>query len=177
MLSCNQHNKNIAPIDIDMSTRPVMHGEDISSLISDSGITRFRLETKVWDIYANDTASYWHFPQGIRVEQFDSLFQTSGYVQADTAYYFEKTGLWRLVNNVFVRNMEGVSCETSELFWNSKEPASSQQSIYTDKFAKITMPDRIVTTVGFKSSQSMTDYILYDNTMETEIDKNNPQSD
>jgi LPS export ABC transporter protein LptC len=170
MLSCSPRNKN-ATVDVNANARPVLHGEDISSLISDSGITRFRLETKVWDAYSNDTASYWYFPEGIYVEQFDSLFQVTGYVKADTAYYFDKTGLWRLIKNVLLKNVEGATCETSELFWNSKEPESSIQSIYTDKLVKITTPDKVITSIGFKSNRSLTEYRLYQNTLETEIEQ------
>jgi len=173
MLSCGQRSKRIATIDVDAENRPMLHGEDISSLISDSGVTRFRLETRVWDAYSTDTGSYWHFPEGIYVEQFDSLFQVSGYVRADTAYYFENTGRWRLINNVLIKNVEETTCETSELFWNSREPAASVHSIYTNKFVKITTPTRIITAEALKSNQSLTTYILYGNTMETEIDEAN----
>jgi LPS export ABC transporter protein LptC len=172
--SCNRRQQNVATIDV--NTSPMMHGEDITSLISDSGVTRFRLETKVWDAYVNDTTSFWHFPQGIYIEQFDSLFQVSGHVEADTAYYFDQTGIWRLVQNVRIKNAEGTTCETSELYWNSKEPPSSLQSIYTERFATITTPNKFITTEGFKANQSLTKYILYDNVMETEIDETAPSS-
>jgi LPS export ABC transporter protein LptC len=167
-LSCSRRNKSITMINV-AGALPVLHGENITSLISDSGVTRFRLETKVWDAYASDTAPYWYFPEGLYVEQFDSLFQVSGYVKADTAYYFERTGLWRLLHNVLIKNAEGTTCKTSELFWNQKEPASSLQSIYSDKFVEITTPDEVITAIGFKSNQSLTKYTLYQTTLETEI--------
>jgi hypothetical protein len=174
MLSCGQRNKSIAAVSVN---RPLLHDEGISALISDSGVTRFRLETEIWDVYSNDTASYWYFPEGIYLEQFDSLFQVSGYAQADTAYYFDKTGLWRLISNVLIKNAEGTTCETSELFWNSKEPPTSIQAVYTDKFVKITTPDKVITTEGLKSNQSLTEYRLYKNTLETEIDENKPAAE
>ena len=173
MLSCSQRNTGITTIDVDVTTQPLLHGEVISSLISDSGVTRFRLETKVWDTYSNDTIAYSYFPEGIYVEQFDSLFQVSGYVRADTAYYFERTGLWRLIGNVLIKSVEGNICETSELFWNSREPASSMESIHTDKFVQITTPTKFITAEGLKANQSLTKYIFYKNTLETEINKNN----
>jgi LPS export ABC transporter protein LptC len=171
-LSCNRRSASTAAVDVNANEQLLLHGEDISSLISDSGVTRFRLETKVWDVHSNDTTSYWYFPQGIRVDQFDSLFQVSGYAQADTAYYFDKTGLWQLVHNVLIKNAEGTTCETSELFWDTKEPPASIHSIYTDKFVKITKPGKVITAEGFKSNQSLTKYVLYKNTLVTEIDKN-----
>ncbi|GHV58299.1 LPS export ABC transporter periplasmic protein LptC [Bacteroidia bacterium] len=174
MLSCGQRNKSIAVVDVNVSDRPMLHGEGISSLISDSGITRFRLEAEVWDAYSNDSVSYWYFPEGFYAEQFDSLFQVSGYVKADTAYYFEKIGLWKLINNVFIKQLESATtCETSELFWDTKEPATSVRTLYTDKFVKITTPDKVITTEGFKSNRALTHYILYENTLVTEMEEDN----
>ncbi|GHS98730.1 LPS export ABC transporter periplasmic protein LptC [Bacteroidia bacterium] len=158
-------------VELDAGALPNLHGEDIISLISDSGITRLRLITKAQDIYSNDTNAYWHFPKGIYVEQFDSLFQVTGHVKADTAYRYDKTGLWRLIGNVFLENVEGTTCETSELFWREKEPAFSNNSIYTDKFVKITTKDKIITAQGMKSNQSLTDYVFYGNALETTIDE------
>ena len=171
MLSCSQGKKGIATVDVDAGVIPSFHGEDISSLISDSGITRYRLAAKIWDIYSNDTVPYWHFPEGVYVEQFDSLFRVSGYIQADTAYFFERTGLWRAIGNVFIKNLEGTTCETSELFWNQREPANSVNAIYTDQFVKITTKDKIMTAHGMKSNQSLTRYIFYANAMEATIDE------
>jgi LPS export ABC transporter protein LptC len=173
MISCSRGNKGISTVHLDANALPMMHGEEISSLISDSGITRLRLTAKVWDMYSNDTASYWHFPEGIYVEKFDSLFQVDGYVKADTAYYFENIELWKLIGNVFIQNMEGTTCETSELFWNRKEPASSINSIYTDKFVRITKKDKVSTAEGMKTNQTLTRYTFYKNAMETTIEENN----
>ena len=174
MLSCSQRNKGLTTIEVNVENRPLLHGEGISQLISDSGVTRFHLEAEIWDAYANDTTSYWFFPKGIYVEQYDSLFQVSGYVRADTAYCYDRMGLWHLIHNVVVRNAEGTTTfETSELFWNQKEPATSRESIYTDKFVKITTPIEVITSKGIKSNQSLTKYILYENGFEKEIDEVN----
>jgi hypothetical protein len=173
MLSCSQHHKDIATIDLNASARPMLHDENISALISDSGVTRIRLEAAVRDIYSSDTASYWYFPEGIYVEQFDSLFQVSGFARAYTPCHFDKTGIWRLLKNVVIKSDAGTTCETSELYWNSKEPASSLQAIYTDKFVTITTPDKTITSAGLKANLSLTNYILYANTLETEIEPDN----
>ena len=173
MLSCSQRNTGITTIDGDVETQRISHGEDLVGLISDSGIIRGRLVTKVQDAYTNDTESYSHFPEGIYFEQFDSLFQISGTVRADTAYHYEKTDLWRLIGNVVVKNAGGTTCETSELFWNSRAPANSRKSFYTDKFVKITTPTKVTTSEGMESNQSLTNYIFYSNAMEFEVDEDN----
>ena len=173
MLSCGQRNKGITTIDVNVEDQPFVRSEGNSALISDSGVTRARLVAKVWEAYSNDTISYVYYPEGIYVEQFDSLFQVSGTAEADTAYYFDRTGRWHLISNVLIKSTEGTVCETSEMFWNSREPATSLESIYTDKFVKITTPTKFITAEGMKSNQSLSKYIFYGNTLETEIDEVN----
>jgi lipopolysaccharide export system protein LptC len=174
MISCSQHNTGITAIDVDVEILPIMRTNDASTLITDSGGTIIRATYKVMDVYSSDSVSYLYFPEGIYVEQFDSLFQVSEFVKADTAYYFDRKGLWRLVNNVLIKNItEGNTCETSEMFWNSNEPSNSMQAFYTDKFVKITEPTRITTAIGLKSNQSMTKWTLYNNSFDAEIDETN----
>jgi len=166
--------KKIATVDVDAKVLPSMHGEGISSLISDSGITRYRLQTKVWDIYSSDTGAYWHFPQGFYVEQFDSVFNVEGFIRSDTAYYFERSKLWRLVGNVHTQNLLGWKFDTSELYWNQMEPSNSLNSIYTDSIVRIDKNEgeKIVVSRGMKSNQSMTHYILYKSYMESTFNEN-----
>ncbi|GHT77835.1 hypothetical protein AGMMS50262_19830 [Bacteroidia bacterium] len=156
---------------------PVAHAEEVTSLISDSGITRYRMQTAVWDIYTGDTLSYWYFPEGVYLEKFDSIFTVEGSIKADTAYYFQEKDLWRLVGNVKIQNLAGYRFETDELFWNKKEPPFSKNAIYTDKFVRIENGDRIVTSIGLRSNQDMTDYTLYFNTVETVVNDNPPPND
>jgi LPS export ABC transporter protein LptC len=154
---------------------PTIHGENIVSLISDSGITRYRLHAKTWDMYVNDTVPYWFFPEGIYIEKFDSLFNTEGYIKADTAYFFEKKELWQLIGNVHIQNIAGDVFDTSEMFYDQKKPANSVDAIYSDKFVRVvTATNWIVTGEGFRSNQTMSNYRFYHNTFETIIDENEP---
>lgn len=161
MVSCGKKKSGISTVTVDAEEMPMVHTENITSLISDSGITRIRLNTKVWDIFQSDSASYWYFPEGIYIEQFDSLFNIEGSLKADTAYHYVTRSLWRVIGNVYIRNLQGLIFETSELFWDGK-PVSPSYAIYTDKFVKVTTPEgRIVTGVGMHSDIQMNDYVFY----------------
>ena len=171
LIACNK-GKGISTISVDAETLPAMHTKGSTSLISDSGVIRYRFQAEVWDIYSNDTSSYWYFPEGIYIEKFDSLFNVDGWIKADTAYYFETIGLWQVKENVFIQNLEGHQFETSELFWDSKADPNSINSIYTDQFVRIDLGDRIVTSQGLRSNQAMTRYVLYSSTIEAIINEN-----
>jgi len=143
---------------LDAQALPLMHTENVSSLISDSGVTRYRLITQVWDVYDNphQDRSYWYFPKGIYVEKFDSTFNVEGSIKSDTAYYYDKKSLWHLIGNVEVMNLQKEKFETQELFWNEK-----LKKIYSQKVIRIEQADKIIVGEGFESNQEMTDYIIF----------------
>jgi hypothetical protein len=143
---------------------PMMRTWDGSGLVSDSGgIVRYKFEAKIWDVYSNADEPYWYFPEGIYVEQFDSLFQVERSIEADTAYYFDKQELWHAIGNVVVKNTKGETFETSELFWDQKVPQGEVNAFYTHRQVKITKPDGtfIYGHDGFAADQSLTLSRLY----------------
>ena len=162
MFSCNKKNGNFQVVPVDAKTLPISRTEGVESMISDSGIIRYRLKAKVWEVYTQPY-EYHYFPEKVYLEQFDSLFQVKGSVEADTAYYFPKRGLYQLIGNVVVKNLEGTTLETSELFWNENAPQGSREAIYTDKFTKVTRAngDYQYGRLGFKSDMSLNNPWLF----------------
>ena len=90
--SCSKEHKEVVDVEFDPDKTYTMKATDVSSLISDSGITRYRLKAKEWQIYGKAAEPHWYFPEGIYVEKFDTLFQTEASIKADTAYYYDKKG-------------------------------------------------------------------------------------
>jgi hypothetical protein len=178
MFSCS--NESVIPtVPLEnVNILPSIHGENITSLISDSGVTRYRLKTKVWNMYSGNEP-YWHFPEGIYIEKFDSLFNVEGYVRADTAYFFEKKELWQLIENVHIQNLIGDQFDTSELFWDQKKPPSSIDAIYSDTFVRITPASgEVFTGKRFRSDMLMSNYQAHEPTTEIIIEeKDSLQSD
>jgi hypothetical protein len=176
MMSCNKRNGNFQTVPVDVRTIPISRTEDVISLISDSGITRYRVKAKVWEVYTYPE-DYWYFPKRFYLEQFDSLLQVQGSIKADTAYYFTKKELWQLIGNVIVKNLEGTTFETSELFFNQKVPSNSQEAIYTHKLAKVTRAngDYQYGRDGFKSDIYLNNPHLY--SVGGEMSVNEQQSD
>ena len=170
MVACSNGKSKLPAVDVNVEELPMIHTEDIVSLISDSGITRYRLITKVWNMFKNDTASYWHFPEGVYVEQFDSIFNIKATIKADTAYYYESRSLWHGIGNVFIQNSDGVILETIELFWNEKAPPTSGYAIYTDKFAKVITADgKIMQGLGMHSDMAMSNAVFLSTSAEFEF--------
>ena len=155
-IACCSEKKEIVDVAFDPEKTYTMKATEVNSLVSDSGLTRYRLNAKEWLVFDKAKDPYWYFPEGIYVEKFDTLFQTEASIKADTAFYFSKRELWRLVGNVIVESLQGEKFDTSELFWNQKEG-----KVYSDKFIRIEQEDKIITGVGFESNQEMTQYKIF----------------
>ena len=95
---------------------PVMDTRGVTTLISDSGVTRYRVNTEEWLIFDKKKPSYWAFEKGIYLEQFDSLFHVDASIKADTAYYYDRDRLWKLIGNVDIKSLKGDHVSTELLY-------------------------------------------------------------
>ena len=135
---------------------PVMDTRGVTTLISDSGVIRYRINAEEWQVYDRKSPSYWAFEKGVYVEKFDSLFQVEASIEADTAYYYDKTKLWKLLSNVHIQNLKGEKFDTDLLYWDQ-----NKKRVYSDRQVRIEQPDQIIYAVGFESNEQMTRYKFY----------------
>lgn len=157
--ACSGDKNQFAEAITERDSLPSMKTLGVTTLVSDSGITRYKIITEEWEIYDKKNPPYWAFEKGVYLEKFDSLFHVDASIKADTAYYYEKKKLWELRGNVHIRSQRGDKFDTDLLFWDEK-----QEKVYSDKFISIEQEDKIITGYGFESNQQMTEYQIYDNT-------------
>lgn len=132
---------------------PTLKAYEVSTVISDSGVTRYRATTPEWLIFNKVRNPYWVFPKGLRIEQFDTNLETEANIYCDHAHYEVNLKLWRLDGNVRVTNRKGEKFETEQLFWDQ-----TNAKVYSDKKIKIQQPNCILTGRGFVSNETMTHY-------------------
>ena len=137
----------------DVAEVPTLRTLDVMTLISDSGVTRYRINAPEWLMYENAQEPYWYFPRGLHVEKFDSVFATEALIQGDTAIYFKNKQLWRLDRNVRIENTKEEVFLTSQIFWDQRK-----REIYSDSFIHIETPDEVIEGYGFTSNEQMTRY-------------------
>lgn len=157
--ACAGKDKNIAEAITERDSLPSMRTLGVTTLISDSGITRYKIITEEWTIFDKKDPPYWAFEKGVYLEKFDSLFRIDASIKADTAYYYEKKKLWELRSNVSIRNLNGDKFDTELLFWDEKK-----EEIYSDKFIRIEQEDKTITGYGFESNQELTEYQIRNTT-------------
>ena len=154
--SCGGKKKITGNAITERDSMAVMQTSGVTTLISDSGVTRYRVNTEEWLVFDRKKPSYWAFEKGVYLEQFDSIFHIEASIKADTAYYYDKERLWKLIGNVDIQNRKGERFNTELLYWNE-----ATQKVYSDKFIRIQQPDRIITGHGFDSNQQMTVYTIH----------------
>lgn len=133
----------------------MLDANEVTTLISDSGITRYRISAGRWQIYDKAQSPYWEFPRGIYIERFDEQLEVNASLRSDYAHYDEDAQLWRLEGNVYAVNQEGEIFETPLLFWSQKD-----ERVYSDSTIRITRENSIIVGVGFESNQEMTRYTI-----------------
>ncbi len=153
--SCSGGKKELGAAITERDSLPVMDTRGVTTLVSDSGVTRYRINTEEWLVFDRKNPSYWAFEKGVYLEKFDSLFQVEASIKSDTAYYYDKQKLWKLIGNVHIQNLKGEKFDTDLLYWDQ-----NKQKVYSDQFIRIEQPDRIITGRGFESNQQMTVYTI-----------------
>ncbi len=152
--SCEGDKEHVAAAVGNPDSVAFMRSKGISSLISDSGVLRYKLVAEEWDIYTNTQPSTWKFMKGLLMQRFDESFQIDLYVQADTAYLHQQR-TWELRGRVMVRNVEGTIFKTEELFWDMQE-----HEMWNTVFMHIITPERELEGTDFRSNEQMTDYYV-----------------
>ena len=137
----------------DRKTMPGLHATKVTTIISDSGITRYRIFTDQWDVFDKAKESYWEFPKGLHFERFDENLVIDANFTSKYGRYYDGRRLWEFRGKVKAINMMGEMFESERLFWDQ-----SQEIIYSDTLVKITQLTRVVAGYGFQSNQSMTKY-------------------
>ncbi|GAE17000.1 hypothetical protein JCM6292_3529 [Bacteroides pyogenes JCM 6292] len=167
--SCNDKKKALGVAITERDSLPVLNTLGVTSLISDSGVTRYRIKTEEWLVYDRKRPSYWAFEKGVYLEQFDSLLHVEASIKADTAYYYDREKLWKLMGHVDIRNRKGERFNTELLYWNQND-----RKVYSDKFIRIQQPDRIITGYGFDSNEQMTVYVIHNIGAVIDVDDSAP---
>jgi len=150
--ACEGEQEHLADAINDEDSIAMMRSRGISTLISDSGVLRYKLIAEEWDIYTNTVEPTWKFYKGMLMERFDESFHVDLYVQADTAYLHEQR-TWELRGRVNIRNVQGTVFRTEELFWDMQE-----HEMWSHKFIRIVTPERELQGTEFHSNEQMTNY-------------------
>ena len=155
VFSCSEEVEHTAPAIHDRDSVSMMTSYGVNTLISDSGVIKYKIVTERWDVNTVRQPSRWTFICGIFLEQFDEKFNIQAYIQADTAWYYDQLKLWALRGRVRVRNVNGLRFTSEELFWDG-----IKHEFYSNKFSRVVSPERTLQGTYFRSDERMIKYTV-----------------
>lgn len=156
LCSCEQKTEHLAPAIYDKDSASVMTSYGVNTLISDSGVIKYRIVTERWEVNEKKNPKRWIFEKGLFLEQFDEKFHVQSYIQSDTAFYYTDDKLWELRGRVRVLTKEGLRYFSEQLFWNQ-----NTHEIYSHVFSRIITPERTLQGSYFRSDERMMKYNIY----------------
>jgi len=153
--SCEEQKEHIAAPIYERDSVSVMTTYGVNTLISDSGVIKYKIVTERWDVNTVKNPSRWSFEKGVFFEQFDEQLHTVAHIQADTAWYYDQKRLWHLRGRVCIRNNDGLHYESEELFYDG-----IRHELYSNVFSRVTTPERTMEGTYFLSDEHLRHYTV-----------------
>lgn len=153
--SCAEEKEHTAPAINPRDSVSMMTSYGVNTLISDSGVMKYRIIAEKWEVNTVRTPSRWIFIDGLFLEQYDDKFHTAAYIQCDTAYYFDQLRKWELHGRVRVKTADGLRFSSEELYWDQ-----NKHELYSNKFSHLVTPDRELQGAYFRSDERLTHYMI-----------------
>lgn len=155
LASCEGQKEHTAPAVHDRDSASMMISYGVNTLISDSGIIKYRIVTERWEVNTVRNPSRWIFEKGLFFEQFDEKFHVQSYIQCDTAYYYDQKKLWELRSRVSILTKDGLRFTSQQLFWDQ-----ASHELYSNVPSRLVTPDRTLEGTYFRSDERMTRYYV-----------------
>ena len=96
---------------------PTFEVSNSETMQTDSGIVRYFLKTPKLLQFENVNESYFEFPEGIELIQYNENKEIISSITANYAKQFEKDKKWEVKNNVIATNAQGDTLKTEQLFY------------------------------------------------------------
>lgn len=155
MLSCEDTKEHTAPAINEKDSVSTVISYGVNTLISDSGVIKYKIVTELWEVNEVRNPSRWIFNKGLFLEQFDEKFHVNSYIQSDTAYYYDKIRLWELRGRVRILTKDGLRFASEQLFWDE-----NKHELYSNTFSRLVTPERTLQGSYFRSDEKMTRYYV-----------------
>ena len=154
IVGCSDEDKLGTNKSISAKGRPQLSTRNVFTLISDSGFTKYKVLTPLWNVYnGKGDSTYWDFPEGVYLRQLDHNLKEVSMVAADSAKYFPAKKLWALYGRVEIDQKDKAYFYSDRIFFDDR-----QKLIYSDTFIHIKTPTQILEGTGFESNQTLTKY-------------------
>ncbi|MCU0377743.1 MAG: LPS export ABC transporter periplasmic protein LptC [Bacteroidales bacterium] len=149
LLSCEKKSEVLKELTI--KELPSLSARNIETMYSDSGKVTIVVRSPLINQYTGGDEPHTLFPEGLTVLFYDKKTVPQASIYSKFARYTEKNKQWELRDSVVAVNTDGDILETELLYWS--EP---KESVWSDRFVRITGKDQIIMGTGFESDPRLT---------------------
>jgi LPS export ABC transporter protein LptC len=153
VIGCGPKEENLAKAVSLAKDLPVEVGSNVSISYTDSGFLKAKLFAPILERYATENKSETEMRDGITAYFYSNEGKINSYIKSKYAIRNERERTITARKDVSVINNKGDTLKTEELIWDEKT-----DRIYSDKFVRITSPDRIIIGTGFESNTEFTKF-------------------
>ncbi len=138
----------------------IEHATDVHVIYSDSAKIRLKVNGPKLERHVGPKDPKDVFTDGVHVEFMDENQVPLSWLDAKYLERVERENLVTVRDSVVLYNTENEKLETSELIWDEKN-----EYIYTDKFVRITQPEKGDTSYGygFETNKQFTEFTIKKN--------------
>jgi len=148
--SCNSDMERIKTI-TSISGLPSQSAKNIEIVHTDSAKISMIVKAPVLNKFDKVEEPYTEFPEGLLVDFYNDFGEVDSKLKSNYAIRVDETAIWEARYDVVAINHEGTILNTELLFWDE-----NKETIYTDKFVKVTEGESILYGNGFESNQDFT---------------------
>lgn len=167
LASCGSKEPEATVKDPETTPTQVSHNHRIINSID--GQRQYRMETPLLERYELAKEPFMLFPEGIKVETFDSLLRVESDIVADYARFNETLKLWEARGNVVAHNYAGENggrtLFTERLYWDQ-----TKKKIYSDTTAKVIDGGSVHVGRNFEADESFDTWSFHNTTGMIEVD-------
>lgn len=138
---------------------------EVDMLVSDSGLVKYRLISPMWLVYDRHDRHEWLFPEGVRLESYDTLVPSKTLVVADHASYQTEDEIWVLTGNVRLHGLNGERLYTPKLYWERKP-----RRLYSNDTTYFFTQGKELHGNRFEAVDDLSSYSIYSNRGRMEVE-------
>lgn len=117
MAACSKERVETKSLNVNIDSLYTARMIKLNTLISDSGLIRYRMTAPVLLIYERPERNEWVFPKGLLLRPYDTISGSKVFIKADSAIRSTANEEWELIGNVQVQGPQGQRLHTHRLFW------------------------------------------------------------
>ena len=117
MAACSKERVETKSLNVNIDSLYTARMIKLNTLISDSGLIRYRMTAPVLLIYERSERNEWVFPKGLLLRPYDTISGSKVFIKADSAIRSTANEEWELIGNVQVQGPQGQRLHTHRLFW------------------------------------------------------------